>query len=149
MVAATPARDEAMTAMVQDTMPFARLLGLEVVEAGPARVVTTAGWAPERCTAGGRLHGGFLMAAADSTAATCAFLNLPPGAEGVTSIEFKVNFFAGVRSGSVTITAEPVHVGRATVVVQTDVRDDQGELVSRSLQTQAVLYPRPAAAGER
>lgn len=134
-------RDEALTEMVRSAMPFAIVLGLEVVEGSPQRVVTVAEWAPERCTSAGLLHGGFLMAAVDSTGATCAFLNLPPGAEGTSTIESKTNFLGSVGSGTITVTAEPVHVGRSTVVVQTDVTDDAGRLVSRSLQTQAVRYP--------
>jgi uncharacterized protein (TIGR00369 family) len=78
------------------------------------------------------------MALADSAAATLAFLNLPEGA--VTStIEAKTNFIAAVREGTVTARAELVHKGRTTIVVQTDVTDGSGRLVSRTLQTQAVL----------
>lgn len=130
--------DERLTAMIRDAMPLAALLGLEGVEGGPEAVVVRGAWAPERCTAGGVLHGGYLMSLADVAAATLAFLNLPPGATTAT-IEAKTNFLAAVREGSVTARAEPVHVGRATIVLQVDVRDDCGRLVSRTLQTQAVI----------
>lgn len=83
---------------------------------------------------------GYLMAAADSTAAVCAHLNRPAGAEGTTTLESKTNFVGAVTGGIVRWTAEPVHVGRSTIVVQTDARDEAGALVSRSLQTQAVLH---------
>ena len=103
-------------------------------------VVLRGAWAPERCTAAGVLHGGYLMSLADTAAATLAFLNLPAGATTAT-IEAKTNFLTAVRSGSVTARAEPVHVGRRTIVVEVDVTDEAGKLVSRTLQTQAVIEP--------
>jgi uncharacterized protein (TIGR00369 family) len=80
------------------------------------------------------------MSLADVAAATLAFFNLPSGATTAT-IEAKTNFLAAVRSGFVTARAEAVHVGRRTIVVQVDVTDDAGKLVSRTLQTQAVIEP--------
>jgi uncharacterized protein (TIGR00369 family) len=87
------------------------------------------------------LHGGFVMAAVDSMGAVCTVLNLPPGAAGTATIESKTNFFRAVREGRIWLTTVPVHVGRTTIVVQTDVTDDRGKLVSRSTQTQAVIAP--------
>jgi uncharacterized protein (TIGR00369 family) len=78
------------------------------------------------------------MSLADVTAATLAYLNLSAGATTAT-IEAKTNFLAAVREGSVTARAEPVHVGRRTIVVQVDATDDAGRLVARTLQTQAVI----------
>ena len=130
--------DESLTAMVREAMPLAALLGLEAVEGSPDGVVLRGGWAEERCTAAGILHGGYLMALADSAAATLAFLNLPEGA-ATSTIEAKTNFVAAVREGTVTARAELVHKGRTTIVVQTDVTDESGRLVTRTLQTQAVL----------
>jgi len=130
--------DESLTAMIREAMPLAALLGFEAVDAGPDTVTLRGTWSEERCTAAGVLHGGYLMALADSAAATLAFLNLPTGAT-TSTIEAKTNFLAAVREGSVTACSELVHKGRTTVVVQTDVTDDGGRLVSRTLQTQAVL----------
>lgn len=130
--------DESLTAMVREAMPLAALLGFEAVEGGSAGVVVRGAWAEERCTAAGVLHGGYLMALADSAAATLAFFNLPEGA-ATSTIEAKTNFLAGVREGTVTARAALVHKGRTTIVVQTDVTDESGRLVSRTLQTQAVL----------
>jgi uncharacterized protein (TIGR00369 family) len=130
--------DESLTAMIREAMPLAALLGFEAVDAGPDTVTLRGTWSEERCTAAGVLHGGYLMALADSAAATLAFLTLPTGAT-TSTIEAKTNFLAAVREGSVTARAELVHKGRTTVVVQTDVTDDGGRLVSRTLQTQAVL----------
>ncbi len=135
--------DQELHQMARAAMPFAALLDLTVEEGSPDRVVVTAAWAAERCTAGGVLHGGYLMAAADSTAAVCAHLNRPAGAEGTTTIESKTNFVGSVTGGTVRWTAEPVHVGRSTIVVQTDARDEAGALISRSLQTQTVLHTAP------
>jgi uncharacterized protein (TIGR00369 family) len=130
--------DERVTAMIRDAMPFTSLLGFEGVDASPEAVVLRGAWAAERCTAAGVLHGGYLMTLADSAAATLAFLNLPPGATTAT-IESKTNFLAAVREGHVTARAELVHAGRRTIVVQVDVTDDDGRLVTRTLQTQAVI----------
>jgi uncharacterized protein (TIGR00369 family) len=78
------------------------------------------------------------MTLADTAAAALAFLNVPEGASTAT-IEAKTNFLAAVRKGCVTARAELVHKGRTTIVLQVDVRDDDGRLVSRTLQTQAVI----------
>ncbi len=119
-------------------MPFARLIGLEVVSAAPAEVRGRLRWRPELCTSNGVLHGGVLMAMADTIGAVCAFVNLPPGA-GTATIESKTNFFRAVRQGHVEATAQPLHLGRTTIVIQTDLRDAEGLRVALVTQTQAVL----------
>jgi 1,4-dihydroxy-2-naphthoyl-CoA hydrolase len=135
---ATPVPDPAELAAM---MPFAVTLGMTVEAAAADRVTARLTWSPERCTAGGLLHGGVLMSLADTTGAICAFLNLPDGA-GTATIESKTNFFRGVREGSVLATARPLHVGRSFIVVQTDLADDRGARVGQTTQTQAVLAPR-------
>lgn len=123
-------------------MPFAGACGVEVAEAGRDRVTGSLRWSPERCTAGGVLHGAALMTLADSLGALCAVLNLPAGAT-TSTIESKTNFFRGVRTGRAHAVTAPLHVGRSTVVVQTDITDDAGRRVAQVTQTQAVLHPRP------
>ncbi|MFF5985206.1 PaaI family thioesterase [Streptomyces olindensis] len=127
----------ALEALVR-AVPFAGELGIVVEEAAPARVRAALAWAPERCTVGGSLHGGALMALADTAGAVCAFLNLPPGAS-TSTVESKTNFFRAVRSGTVHAEAHPVHVGRSFVAVRTDLRAEDGTLVGQTTQTQAVL----------
>ena len=127
---------------VQESMPFARLIGVRLVSAAPEEVRGQFDWTPERCTTGSVLHGGALMAFADTVGAICAFLNLRPG-EATSTIESKTNFFRAVRGGAVEAVARPLHVGRTTVVVQTDLRDAEGRRVAQVTQTQAVLAPRP------
>jgi uncharacterized protein (TIGR00369 family) len=129
---------EDLTTFMQQTMPFGLLIGMEPVSASRDEVSARVAWDPSRCTAGGVLHGGLLMALADSVGAWCAFLNLPEGAS-TTTIESKTNFLRAVRKGSVEATARPLHVGRTVVVVDTELRDDDGRLVARVTQTQAVL----------
>ena len=124
-----------------DMMPFAVASGVEITAAGPDEVGGRLEWAPDRCTSAGVLHGGALMTLADTVGAVCAFLNLPEGAT-TSTIESKTNFFRGVRSGTVQAMARPLHVGRTTVVVQTDLYDDDGRRVSQTTQTQAVLPAR-------
>jgi 1,4-dihydroxy-2-naphthoyl-CoA hydrolase len=121
-----------------DAVPFAVTLGVELVSADVEEVRARLAWAPERCTAGGVMHGGALMSLADTLGGICAFLNLPPGTTTAT-IESKTNFFRAVREGSVTGSARPLHVGRSFIVVQTEVVDDAGRNVALVIQTQAVL----------
>ena len=123
-------------------MPFARLLGVEAVSGGREGLTGRVRWDESRCTSLGVLHGGVLMALADSIGAYCAVLNLPEGA-ATSTIESKTNFLRAVRSGHVEARARPLHVGRTTIVVDTELYDDQDRLVGRVTQTQAVLAERP------
>ena len=129
-----------LTGFMRETMPFAALIGAEAVSATPDEVRLRLEWDAERCTAGGVLHGGALMALADTAGAWCAFLNVPQGAS-TTTVESKTNFLRAVRSGSVVGIARPLHVGRSFIVVDTELRDDADRLVARVTQTQAVLTP--------
>ncbi len=128
-------------AWLLESMPFARTTGVELVSANAEEVRGRMEWAEERCTSASVLHGGALITLADTLGAICAFLNLRPG-ESTSTIESKTNFFRAVRSGPVEAVTRPLHVGRTTVVVQTDLRDDQGRRVAQVTQTQAVLTPR-------
>jgi uncharacterized protein (TIGR00369 family) len=128
-----------LTEQLNAAMPFGAVLGLEVLSASAEEVRARLDWAEERCTAGGILHGGALMGLADSTGGFCAFLNLPDGAAGTATIESKTNFFAAVREGHVEAVSRPLHVGRTTIVVDTDLYDAAGRRVARVTQTQAIL----------
>ena len=121
-----------------DMMPFAAGLGIVLDAAAPDEIRGRMPWAPERCTTGGILHGGVLMALADSLGGICAFLNLPSGAQTATTSSATV-FTRAVRSGEVTAVTRPLHVGRSTIVVQTDLTDDAGRRVAQVTQTQAIL----------
>jgi 1,4-dihydroxy-2-naphthoyl-CoA hydrolase len=83
-----------------------------------------------------------IMALADSAGAACAFLNLPAGTAGTSTIESKTNFVGAVKSGTVTATSTPLHLGSTTIVVETAVRDSTGRLVAKVTQTQLVIRPR-------
>jgi 1,4-dihydroxy-2-naphthoyl-CoA hydrolase len=128
-----------LTAQVAAAAPFTTKLGMEFVSATPQEVRAQLAWSDDLCTAGGALHGGALMGLADNVGGFCAFLNLPEGASGTATIESKTNFFAAVRSGHVTAVARPLHVGKRTIVVDTELYDDDARLVARVTQTQAVL----------
>ena len=119
--------------------PLAGTLGIEVTDAAAEEVRGRMDWAPERCTAGGVLHGGALMAFADTLGGVCAFLNLPEGATNTATVESKTNFFRAVREGRVQGLTRPLHVGRSFIVVQTDVVDEQDRRIAQVTQTQAVL----------
>jgi 1,4-dihydroxy-2-naphthoyl-CoA hydrolase len=127
---------------LDELIPFAATLGIELLEAGPDVVRARLDWAPERCTADGVMHGGVLMALADNSGAICAFLNLPDGALGTATIESKTNFLRAVRSGSVLAETRPLHRGRTLIVVETEVARDDGKLAAKVTQTQAYHYPR-------
>jgi uncharacterized protein (TIGR00369 family) len=121
-------------------LPFAELAGIEITAVSKGEVRGRMAWREDLCTLGGILHGGALMTLADTVGAACAFLNLPEGA-GTATIESKTNLLRAVRGGGVEAVAAPVHVGRTMIVVQTDLRDDQGRRVALTTQTQAVLAP--------
>jgi uncharacterized protein (TIGR00369 family) len=120
-------------------MPFTRTLGVTVVTYTAEEVRARLHWDPTLCTAGGVLHGGVLMSLADSTGAACAFLNLPAGATGTTTVESKTNFLRAVRDGHVDARSRPLHTGRTVLVIETDLLDDRDRLVARVTQSQLVL----------
>jgi uncharacterized protein (TIGR00369 family) len=126
-----------ITELVRAQMPLGETLDMRFF-GGAEEVDATLAWSEGLCTGGGILHGGVLMALADSAGALCAFLNLPDGAR-TSTIESKTNFLGAVRSGEVRARSRPLHVGRTTIVVETDLYDDSGRLVARTMQTQAVL----------
>ena len=133
-----PAMD---TAQLVATMPFAVAVGVTIDAASKEEVQGRLPWSPERCTTAGLMHGGAVMTLADSLGAVCAFYNLPEGAS-TSTISSATNFFRGVRDGEVRGTARPLHVGRTTIVVQTELRDANDKPVALVTQTQAVLTPR-------
>jgi 1,4-dihydroxy-2-naphthoyl-CoA hydrolase len=131
------------TETVQSTMPLCATFGITASEFTPERVVLQLDWQAGLCTSAGLLHGGALMALADSAGAASAFLNIPEGASGTSTIESKTNFLGAVREGaSITATATPLHRGATTIVVETELRAADGKLVAKTTQTQAVLRPR-------
>ena len=120
------------------TMPFAVAVGIEIDAASKVEVRGHLRWSEERCTTAGLMHGGAVMTLADTLSAVCAFFNLPPGA-ATSTITSSTNFFRAVRDGEVRGTSHPVHVGRTTIVVQTELRDANDKRVALVTQTQAVL----------
>ena len=131
--------DDAATEFLRQAMPLCALIGAQAQKNTPDEIVLTLDWKPELCTSGGILHGGAVMALADSAGGACAFANLPEGAVGTATIESKTNFLGAVRSGTVTATATPLHRGSSTFVIETEVRDAEGKLVAKVTQTQAVI----------
>jgi 1,4-dihydroxy-2-naphthoyl-CoA hydrolase len=121
------------------------LLGMELTEVTPERAVATMLVRPDLCTVGGTLHGGAIMAFADTLGAVGTVVNLPAGARTVT-IESKTNFIGGAPVGTqVTGEATPLHKGRTTMVWQTRISSQTGKLVALVTQTQMVIAG-PAAA---
>ena len=129
------------TDLLHKSMPLCSTLGMRVDSADATLVQLSLDWSPELCTTAGLLHGGAVMALADSAGGACAFLNLPDGA-GTSTIESKTNFLGAIKEGTVTASARPLHVGGSTIVVETEIRRADGKLVAKVTQTQAVLKPR-------
>ncbi len=113
-------------------------LGIRFTEATADRVVAELEWREALTTVGGSLHGGALMALADTIGAAATVLNLPDGAS-TTTLESKTNFFAAGRAGTIRAEATPLHRGKRTQVWQTRVTDATGRLLSMTIQTQLVL----------
>jgi uncharacterized protein (TIGR00369 family) len=121
-------------------IPFADLKGVQFTEADKDRVVARMLVRADLCTAGQTIHGGAVMAFADSVGAAATVINLPEDAKGTTTLESKTNFIGGAKQGTTVIaTATPVHRGRRTQVWQTRVETEQGKLVALVTQTQMVL----------
>jgi 1,4-dihydroxy-2-naphthoyl-CoA hydrolase len=125
-----------LDARMQGTL--ATLLGLRVVAAAPDRVLAELPIRDELRTVGGAVHGGTLMALADTIGAVATVLNLPAGAT-TTTLESKTNFFAAGRTGVLRAETVPLHRGKRTMVWQTRVTDDGGRVLSLTIQTQMVL----------
>ncbi len=121
-------------------MPFADLKGVTFVEASMDRVVARMLVRPDLCTVRNTIHGGALMAFADSVGAAATVINLPVDANGTTTLESKTNFISGAKEGTTVVaTATPVHRGRRTQVWQTRLETEEGKLVAVVTQTQLVL----------
>ena len=121
-------------------MPFADLKGVTFVEADKDRVVARMTVRPDLCTANNTIHGGAVMAFADSVGAAATVINLPDDAKGTTTLESKTNFNGGAKEGSTVVaTATPVHRGRRTQVWTTRLETEDGKLVAIVTQTQMVL----------
>ena len=121
-------------------MPFAELKGVTFTEADRDRVVARMQIRPDLCTLNQVIHGGALMALADSVGAAATVINLPDDAKGTTTLESKTNFIGAAREGTTVIaTATPVHRGRRTQVWQTRLESEDGKLIALVTQTQMVL----------
>lgn len=118
------------------------LLGIQLVEVTQDKVLATLVVRPELCTTGKILHGGSIMAFADTLGAVGTVVNMPQG-YGTATIESKTNFIGGAAEGT-TVTGEstPVHKGRTTQVWQTRITNAEGKLVALVTQTQIVMPPR-------
>lgn len=121
------------------SMPLAQLLGISVTSAGPERVVAELTVREDHCTANHTIHGGTIMAFADTIGALGTVLNLREG-QSTTTVESKTNFFAGAPVGTRLIAESvPLHRGRRTQVWETRLSSDGGRLVAKVTQTQLVL----------
>ena len=128
-------------AMLNGSLPgtLGGTLGIRFVEASPERVVAELDIRDARRTVGGALHGGTLMALADTVGAAATIYNLPAESAFTTTLESKTNFFASGREGTVRAEATPLHVGKRTQVWQTRITDSTGRLLSLTIQTQILL----------
>src|ERR1700727_438148 len=120
-------------------MPFAELKGVTFTEAEKDRVVARMLVRPDLCTLNHTIHGGAIMAFADSVGAAATVINLPEDAKGTTTIESKTNFIGGAGGGTTVIaTATPIHRGRRTQVWQTRLETEEGKIVAAGTQAPVV-----------
>jgi 1,4-dihydroxy-2-naphthoyl-CoA hydrolase len=130
---------DALARLNELKLPFAELIGVEFTEATTEHVVAEMTVRDDLCTRPAVLHGGAIMAFADTLGAAGTILNLPEGAR-TTTIESKTNFIAAAPEGTrITGKATPLHRGRRTMVWQTRVTTAEGRLVALVTQTQLVL----------
>jgi 1,4-dihydroxy-2-naphthoyl-CoA hydrolase len=130
---------DTLTRINKQMLPFAELLGITFVNASPDKIVAEMIVRDDLCTRPAVLHGGAIMAFADTLGATGTIANLPAGA-GTTTIESKTNFVAPAPVGTRVIgEATPIHRGRRTMIWQTRVSTPEGRLVALVTQTQLVL----------
>ena len=126
--------------MIASHIPFAGVLGIEIVSATKERIEATMVVRPDLCNPMGGLHGGAAMSLADTLGAMGASMNLPEGANGTTTLESKTNFIGVARSGeTVLAVATPLHIGRRTSIWQTKITSEAGKTVALVTQTQMVL----------
>jgi 1,4-dihydroxy-2-naphthoyl-CoA hydrolase len=123
-------------------LPFAAALGIELTQLDPDCVRGQLEWASDRTTIGNVMHGGAIMALADTCGGVCAYLNLPERAQGTATIESKTNFLRAVTSGVANATTRPLHKGRTMIVLETEVTRDDGKLAAKVTQTQVYHYAR-------
>jgi uncharacterized protein (TIGR00369 family) len=130
-----------LTNLNQTMLPFAQVLGVRFLSAAPDRVEAEMDVRKELCTSPPVLHGGAMMAFADTLGACATMLNLREGF-GTTTIESKTNFLAAAPVGTkITGDCTPIHRGKRTMVWQTRITADNGRLLAIVLQTQMVLEP--------
>ncbi|MGH7321063.1 MAG: PaaI family thioesterase [Candidatus Rokuibacteriota bacterium] len=130
---------DALAQVKERTLPFAKLLGIEFVSASPEKIVAELTVREDLCTHPAVLHGGAIMAFADTLGAVGTVVNLPEGA-GTTTIESKTNFVAPAPVGTrVRGESIPVHRGKRTMIWQTRISTPEGRLVALVTQTQLVL----------
>ena len=130
---------EALLQFTAEPLPFAKLLGLELVAVTRDRVEAVLRVREDLCTRPALLHGGAVMALADTLGAIATMANVAEGAT-TTTIESKTNFFAGIPVGDI-VRAEctPLHRGRTTMVWQTKVTRSDGRVAALVIQTQLVM----------
>ena len=134
-----------LTTLQETTSPFGAVLGVKITSAAPEKIIAELVVREDLCTRPAVLHGGAIMAFADTLGAAGTVLNLPQGA-GTTTIESKTNFIAAAPVGTKVIgECLPLHRGKSTMVWQTRVTTEEGRLVAIVTQTQMVLAPRAPA----
>ena len=140
---------ETLASLQQNPVPFAQLIGMRVTEATPDRITAEMVVRDDLCTRPAVLHGGAVMAFADTLGAYATMLNLREGFT-TTTLESKTNFIAAAPVGT-RISGEciPLHRGRRTMVWQTRVTSDGGRLIALVTQTQMVLEAPTASAQQR
>ncbi len=126
------------TAFLRAAMPMCATLNMSAGRVDRDVVELSIEWAESICTANKVIHGGIIMALGDAAGALLAYLNLPAGAIGTTTIESKTNFMGAARHGTLTARSQVLHAGGTTIVIETMLSTHEN-LIAKTTQTQLVL----------
>ena len=120
-------------------------LGLRITEIGDDYVRGTLPVDARTHQPYGLLHGGASVALAETLGSLAGMLTLDPAVEAAVGLDINANHVRGVKSGLVTGTARPLHLGRSTQVWEIRIEDERQKLVCISRLTLAVI-PRQVVA---
>lgn len=120
--------------------PYARTLGVELVNVGLGRARLRLRHRASNRNRNGTLHGGVLASLVDLAGTAAAEAGSNGASDGASTIDLSVHFIAPAVAETVTADAMVVRRGRALSFVTVDIADDGGQAIARGL----VAYHRGA-----
>jgi acyl-CoA thioesterase len=122
---------------VANGSPYYRPLGMEAkeIKEGESRIKMS--FKQDLTHPYGIVHGGAIASLADSAVAM-ALIDLVDPKDRITTIEFKINFFASVDQGKLEAHAKIIHKGSKTAVGEVEVVNEKGKLVAKLVATYSI-----------